>query len=240
MESKLELEVKINKSTTISIVGSSPDIDLSTDVWAVNWFNTKRRWLYNIYSMLAAPLVEKVGGRLVLKAEFVKKIAGEKGDGRQLLLIVNYPSAHSFIELMSKGVFLFLSILRILAVNRFVFGFTKRVEIEELSPNSQAIGTPCLVHHFRGLKKDENNFKNIALAAADKSIHLAYAGTKAATLKRAHDTEGSYNVPFIMDGILVFEGQDDDALQAFAESSIYQSFTDGMEHSYSAIFRKLG
>jgi len=234
-----QIDTKINQTTTLSIVANSGDVDLNESIWAVNWFNTNRRWLYNLYTTLVSPLVVKVGGKLVFKGEFQEKIIGEDRDGRKILLIINYPSARHFIELASKKIFIFLSILRILAVNRFVFGFTKRHTTNE-SPNYQSTkGTPCLVHHFRGNVDIKASLNKIIKTTPNVNIQLIYAGEKAATLKRSHDTEGAYEMPFIMDGIFVFAAADRTILQAFYDSDSYQAFINHLDSSYTAIFKKL-
>lgn len=238
MEDKLQIETKTNQSTSLSILAHSVDIDLTSDLWAVNWFNTKRPWLYNIYTTLMSPLVGKVGGKLVFKGSFVKKLDGHEKDGRKTLLIVKYPSAADFIDLVSKKAVLFYSILRIMSVERFMFGFTHQLDTNEIKPQKTAKGSPCLVHHFRGEIDIQATFNQLSSIAISNGVDLCYAGKKAATLKRSHNTEGSYEIPFTMDGILVFVAKDEANLQSFYATPDYQSFIASLDNSYAAIFSK--
>ncbi len=239
MEKPNRIGKKVTKTTSLSITALRQDIDLGSNLWAINWFNPKRRWLYNLYTALAVPLAIKVGARLWHKSTFLEKLAGADGDGRKMLLIVEYPSASKFMDLVGIKFFQLISILRILAVEDFIFGFTKRVAPQGLSKNRQAKGAPCLVHHFRREKDFSKDFNDIASAASEKEINLIYAGAKAATLSRTVVEKGITEVPFFMDGIIVFESDNAASLKTFFASELYRKFTSDMENSYAAIFEKI-
>ena len=239
MQNTSQIDLNINKSTSISIIASQAEIDLNTAVWAVNWFDTKRKWLYNLYTSIASGFVVKAGGSLWFKGELEQTLAGNEKDARKILLIVKYPTANHFLDLVKMKLFQMVSILRILAVKRFVFGFTQRIEIEGLIKNRQPKGALCLVHHFRNDTGINEQVESISHLASDMGIHLNYAGLKAATLKRSHSTEGGYDIPFIMDGIFVFEGENKEQLMAFYQSEAYQIFAGSLDNSYVALFRKL-
>lgn len=239
MDNIQQFDLDINKSTSVSIVACTTDIDLDSGIWAINWFDTKRRWLYNLYTFIASRFVIKVGGKLWFKGAFVETLSGNKKDARKILLIVKYPTAHHFLDLVALKSFQMVSLLRILAVKRFVFGFTQRHKIEGLSEKRQDKGAPCLVHHFRNTSEINKKITSICYAASEQNIYLNYWGKKAATLKRSHSTEGAYDVPFIMDGILVFEAANRDQLMAFYKSETYLAFTAGLDNSYAAIFKKI-
>ena len=239
MENIQQIDLDINKSTSISIVACGADINLDSKVWAINWFDTKRKWLYNIYTAIASRFVVQVGGRLCFKGAFMETLSGDEKDARKILLIVAYPTAHHFLDLVKMKLFQMVSILRILAVKRFVFGFTQRLKIEKLTKNRQTKGAPCLVHHFRNEASVNEKIELVCHLANEQNIHLSYAGLKVATLRRSHSTEDSYDVPFIMDGILVFEADNKGQLMAFYESELYKSFTETLDNSYVALFRKL-
>ncbi len=239
MQNTSQIDLNINKSTSISIIASQAEIDLNTAVWAVNWFDTKRKWLYHLYTSIASGFVIKVGGKLWFKGQFEQTLSGHEKDARSILLIVQYPTANHFLDLVKMKRFQMVSILRILAVKRFVFGFTQPIKMEGLIKNRQSKGAPCLVHHFRNNSVVDEQIKTISRLAGDTGIYLNYAGIKAATLKRSHSTEGGYAIPFIMDGILVFEGENREQLMAFYQSEVYQTFVGSLDNSYVALFRKL-
>ncbi len=239
MEKSNQIDKKVTKTTSLSITGSQQGIDLGSNIWAVNWFNPKRRWLYNLYTTLAGPLVIKVGGRLWHKSTFLEKLAGKDDDGRNMLLIVEYPTASNFMDLVGIKFFQLISILRILAVEDFIFGFTKRVAVPGLTKNRQAKGAPCLIHHFRSKKNFSGGFNSLASFASDKGINLIYAGTKVATLSRTIVDKGVMEVPFFMDGIIVFESDNIASLKTFFGSETYRDFTSKTENSYAAIFEKI-
>lgn len=239
MENTPQIDLDVNKSTSISIIATREDVDFNTAVWAVNWFDTKRKWLYNLYTAMASRFVIKVGGSLCFKGQFQETLAGNEKDGRKILLIVKYPSAHHFLDLVAMKSFQLVSIFRILAVKRFIFGFTHPLIIEGLVKNRQPKGAPCLVHHFRNVTTVNDKIESITHAASEQNIHLSYTGLKAATLKRSHSTEDGYSIPFIMDGILVFEGKNKAQLLAFYNSEVYQAFAGDLDNSYVALFKKL-
>ena len=100
----------------------------SGPLYAINWFNTRWAWLYTLYNVLAARLLLKSGGRPVLKANHRKTIDGPASAERQVLLIVQYPSGDSFLDLLQNRMFQVVSLLRMLAVKDFSFVFHRRYD----------------------------------------------------------------------------------------------------------------
>lgn len=104
---------------------------LDEPVFAINWFRAKRPWAYQLYGALAARSVFATGGKLLFKGAVAETLKGDAG-GRDTLLIVNYPSAGAFLDLLSGRFFQLVSPLRMMAVRRFSFVMHRRSDGPEL------------------------------------------------------------------------------------------------------------
>ncbi len=148
-----EIECKIAKDRTVIIKAVSPQISLKEPLYAVNWFDTKSKILYNLYNLLASKSVYKVGGKAIFKGIVLEKIQGKQEDHREMLLIVKYPSAYSFKSLIDSLYFKLVSILRIKAVLNFNFGFTKVYASSYKQIEDKA--KTYAIHHLEGMLNEE-------------------------------------------------------------------------------------
>ena len=140
MSQNSEIRASVTKSTDILIRGINADINLKEPFYAINWFSTKREWLYHFYNFLAARSVIKIGGKAFFKAGVGETIIDDSGNGkRELLLIVRYPGGLQFKSLMESTYFKMVSILRILSVRKFTFGFTHKIEADKTSQKSDKL-----------------------------------------------------------------------------------------------------
>ena len=230
-------EANIGKDTTLSIIAASSEIDLEQPLFAINWFDTKRKWLYNLYVLLASPYAQKVGARMIFKGQQIEKITGNDSDGRELLLIVRYPTAGNFLQLMSFKMFLLISLLRIKAVKHFTFGFMQKITPD--NPAGKAgKGNPALFHHFKGLPIPLHQVEQLKEEAAKNHIQLIFAGTKAASLQRRQKGK-TQEIPFLMEGLLLFQGNDQTSLRHFFEHPTYRHFREQQQDHYAALLEKL-
>jgi len=95
------------------------------EVYAINWFDTNIRWVYDLYNLLASFSLKAIGGVPFFKGHLIKAVHGSSSDCRSTLLVVRYPSLHSFKTMLEKRAFQAVSVLRMLAVRQFTFGFTR-------------------------------------------------------------------------------------------------------------------
>ena len=88
-----------------------PAEHLDEPLYAINWFNTRTRLLYQIYTILAAYPVSRVQSRLWLKARHRSLLSGSERDQRaEALLEANFgtedgqfllPSRISYVSVVS-------------------------------------------------------------------------------------------------------------------------------------------
>ena len=220
-----EKALAITKSMTLKVRATGKSKSLEGRVWAVNWLNLKRPWLYDLYGKLAFIHVAKAGAKLFFKGNVIEKLEGEDKYDRELLLIVRYPSVDGFLKMLSNKWFQLKSILRINAIKRFVFGF-----VEQERGSGQALkrpvnyeGSNCyMVHIFQTEVAYANDTAFQALIGPEKP-ELYFQGTQKAKVIRVqngNEQEG----PFFIDGILIWEATDQQTLKDWATSEVYEAF----------------
>ena len=131
---------KITGSITAEIHGDLNEIE--SPLFAINWFDTRVAIIYHIYNLLAASRVFKIGGKALFKGKCGQTISGNADLARDYVLIVNYPSGHRFLELLSDKLFQLVSVLRIAAVKRFSFVLHQRQGEPQLLPDSKSVIDP--------------------------------------------------------------------------------------------------
>ena len=208
--------------------------DVKTDrIWAINWFNYKKKWLYSFYNRLAAPHVIRVGGQLLFKGHNQSVLFGDEELARHTLLIVTYPKIDDFLDMLTIKAFQLISLLRVKAVQDFVFGFTKRKDKHDTAsmPNNNGRDS-YLVYHYQGNTDQEKLYE----VAHSHNIKIFFHGEKMAQLKRLEEGKDDILAPFFMDGIIVFEGENDEILTCFAESSEFEQLKTLINKSFAALF----
>lgn len=219
--------VAINKKISVAITAESDQFDLESSIWAINWFNLKRRKLYTFYNLLVFPHLKKVGGRAHFKGYIKEKLEGTEDFDRQMLLIVKYPTASAFLKMIANRLFLLKSILRLKSVSKFIFGFTKRIGDHPVPAEKPAryIGKNYyLAHLFQGKSIGEDDIKLLTPIFSQYNLVNYFSGLKAATLSRV-DQGGKEQVqPFFVDGLLLLEASDKASLDLFLKDSIYRAF----------------
>ncbi len=219
--------VVINKKTSVAITGKNDEIDLKGPIWAINWFDLKRPKLYTIYNLLVFSHLKKVGGQAHFKGYIKEKLEGTQELDRQMLLIVKYPNAKAFLNMVSNKIFLLKSVLRLKSVRRFIFGFTKRIGDHPSPPQKPVryIGKNYyLTHLFQGEGVSEDQIKELTTLFSHHNIVNYFSGLKAATISRI-GKDGSEQVqPFFVDGLLLLEAQEQESFELLLNDPIYQAF----------------
>lgn len=217
---------------------------LERPLYAINWFNTRLAWLYTFYNLLAARPLFRTGANIFLKARLKDILQGEKADGRDLLLIVNYPSGEKFLDLLANGYFQFISLFRIMAVKDFSFVLQKRLDGSELLktrwPDHDKTKAYAL-HHFQSPTPLEEELSEIAALIEGHDIALHFGGEKAAAvaIEDSRSKNQRQTMPFVTHKLVLFEGGSDAALNNFLTSKRYQQFATGLDSSFIGTLDRL-
>ena len=208
------------------------------ETYAINWFNTKSQWLYDLYNFLAAGSVIEVGGKPFMKGRLVNKLYGESRAQRTVLLIVRYPSVLRFKNMLESKMFQAVSILRSLAVSGFTFGFSKRHDqVGSLAPDDTANGKPMYgVIHFSG-DIDINDV--LALARAHPDSELIFASEIAGRLATGKIDSEPTAVPCIMNGIAVLRSVKPDCFKLVLESEQFLTLKNNSDDVFFGVYDRV-
>jgi len=230
-----QLKRDLTKTISVEIIPVGEG-DVSSDrIWAINWFNYKKKWLYGLYNRLAAPHVIRVGGQLLFKGHIQQTVFGAAELARETLLIVTYPKIDNFLEMLTVKAFQIVGLLRVKAVKEFVFGFTKRVDMNAAAPMQKYNGTDAyLVYHYQS-KADKEKLNELA---RNENVKIFFHGEKMAQLKRIESGKEDVLAPFFMDGIIVFEADNDEAIANFAASEGFMQHKMLNKAGFAAIFTR--
>lgn len=120
-QSEIRVQITRSQGVTLRSIGD----ELPAPVVAMNWFDTRRSALYQLYNLLALPLVRAVGGRPLFKGRVGEVLWGSEELRREWLLLVHYPACTSFRDLLLKRRFQAISPLRMASARRFTFALTR-------------------------------------------------------------------------------------------------------------------
>jgi len=222
------LSTNISKTEKVLIVPVVEHFDEHADLCAINWFNLKIPWMYQLYGLIASIFVRKVSGRLYFKGTLIHQIIGSADQARNNLLIVCYPGARKFLDLVDYKIFRLVSFLRLGAVQQFVFGFT-----ENILPRSESTGAAdrrfnrqqvYLVHQFRGgADWLRDNREELFTVAQQHHVPVYFCGLTNAHIGR--EKSGEQQSPeFFMDGILLFAANSEQDIENFTRNDQYKTF----------------
>ena len=210
-------------------------------VYAINWFNTNAKWIYNFYNLLAARSVFKIGGKVFFKGEWVKTLRGTDEDSRSMLLIVNYPSALKFLELVKDRYFQLISIFRIMAVRNFSFGFTDRLDSEKDWENTGSDfdrSKAYAIIHFKATQLLSEHLPEIKNIAESHDVKIYYVGQISSLLYSGNRSGEETQVPCLLDGLILLEGNNCSQLEAMVIAPQYQELSAQFESSYIALLKR--
>lgn len=217
------------------------DVPLDRPVYAVNWFDTRMKWMYDFYNLLAAQSVFKIGGKVFFKGQVIERLLGSAEDSRNMLLIVNYPSGIRFMDLVKDKFFVLVSLLRELAVKDFSFGFTQRLDSQEPLPTKRSSfdkSKAYAMHHFRSDKPLPEFLPRLNEIAAKNVVKIHYAGQISSLLFSENKQGKETQVPCLMDGILLYEADQNDSMKAMIAGEEYRQEIEKFESSYIASLKR--
>ncbi len=234
MDESNQISVNLGAKNRATITSTDKEWPLSKPVYAINWFDTKSLSLYNLYNRLASRSVIAVGGRPRFKGKVTRVLYGDDEDRRDVLLIVNYPSPQCFLNMLTSTYFMIVSILRMLAVKRFTFGFT-RSKSESAIEKDPLFEQAYLVHFYRG-----NDISEEVLAIATRvGSRVLYSGTLSARVSTGSTEGKSQNIHCLMDGIVVLQANDSSVFDKMTMSDEYQSVVQKTAASFVAHIDRL-
>lgn len=222
------LSTNISKTEKVLIVPVVEHFDEQADMCAINWFDLKTPWMYRLYGLIASIFVRKVSGKLYFKGNLIRQIEGPAEKIREHLLIVCYPGARKFLDLVDFKVFQMISVLRLAAVQKFIFGFTENIldKSESTGANDSRFNKEqiYLVHHFRGKSNWlRNNRQDLFTAARQHNMQVYFCALTTAhiaTEKSAQQKSGE----FFMDGIVLFAANSEVDIENFTKDHLYTTF----------------
>lgn len=223
-----EIIAKVSKSVKVLLKSSHTDIDWEQPLYAINWFSTKMTWMYNLYNLLAFRSVTKVGGRAFFKGQISEVVLDQQQTARDFILIVRYPNGHSFKTLIESTFFKIISILRVLSVKDFTIGFTHKRTIDHTHKASDKLF--YALHHFKSSDANEALLQQFE-SLPEAGIAVKYAGLMVAKLYSQREDKKPFQVPNLMDGLVLFEAQTKQQLAAMFASSNYQTLVGALDSS---------
>ena len=226
--------VELSEERKLNIVTTTADIDDTTTLCAINWYDVRSSFVYQWYFRLATPLARKLGVSVLFKGIHFQKLEGDEKLGRDRVLVAEYPKGIStFRLLLQKKFFLLISLLRIKATANYHFGFMKQMAGSGTGDVLES-DQPFLVYTFKTTSLVE--FDKLQKMLDSLGYSIVFGGVKAAQLSREIGQK-QVEVPFLMDGLLILKGIDGfEALEASTEFSEWKA-----DHSsgYMALFRRL-
>lgn len=219
----------VTKNIKVIVRSAAESDGLDSPLYAVNWFSTRRAWMYNLYLSLAVTQVKTVGAFPVFKAFVGETLAGKPEMAREQLLIVRYPNAEAFVTLAGKALFKIISILRINSVKDFTFNFTEKITHEARPADLKA--RSHLVHLFTGDQEGLNRYREMV---AGGPVKLTYLGYMKAQLLAQLEEKKPREVPYLMNAIAILEADDEPTIRAFVDDPDVQTLREGFRNNYLA------
>ena len=241
-ENSQKIERKIAGSISATIEGKLDEIE--TPLFAINWFDTRIAAVYHFYNMLAASRVFKIGGKVFFKGKNLQTICGNESLARKFLLIVNYPSGHAFLDLLSDRIFQIVSVFRALAVKQFSFVLQKRLGEPQLLtdqvPNLEGPAKAYAVLHFSGneTSQTESTKQQLAQLAAANQCELQFFGYESGRVSTGKPAVEPSQIPYVTPATVVLSATTQaDLLQLF-KSAEFEAIAKQFDDHYAALLER--
>ena len=237
-----KIERKITGSITAMIQGHFEEIE--APLFAINWFDTRVEPVYHFYNWLAASRVFKIGGKVLFKGKNLQTISGNEALARKLLLIVNYPSAHAFLDLLSDRIFQVVSVFRVLAVKQFSFVLQKRIGEPQLLleqiPKLEGPAKSYAVLHFSGIEdlQLESAKQQLDRIASTNGCDLMFYGYESGRVATVKTGEEPSEVEYITPATAVFSSAEQANLLKYFEGAEFEEFTKQLDDHYAALLER--
>lgn len=226
----LQLHARISADSSVYIRALDDSIAADQSVYALNWFDERSGWLYDLYNWLAAASVRKVGGRPFFKGRVQQVLYGEPPERRETLLIVRYPALTAFRDMLQNRYFQLVSLLRLLAVKRFTFAFSRRLD-EAGDFSADDARKVYALHFYRG----ESSLPDAVLPlASEYDIRLRFAGRVKALLWYGDTRQLREQVPNLMQVAMLYEADSVGQLRQMIVEPRFEELTVACEATFIA------
>lgn len=228
------MERQITSGTKLLLDPTAPSIDEATPLFAINWFNTRALWLYNLYNLIAARSVFGVDGKVLFKGKIKRTLLGPSEFSRQMLLIVNYPNSERFLDMLSNRFFQITSLLRMAAVRDFSFVLNQRADGPTLLDSKKQTfesSSHWLVHHYSSTTPLDEEVTRIRKLLTDSPITLHFASEPAAKVYTIDRKDARTPLPAITDRVVILEARATTSIED-AIKGPYSPFIESVQDSY--------
>lgn len=238
MPQDLPSESKRFLKLDITVTGASPETDLDTPLWAFNRTQLRRKRLYDLYTTFVLGPVKKAGARPHFLGVAYEILESDPQLDRDELLLTMYPSAGSFLELLTGLEFEALNLtLGSISVSDRQLGFTERIDDGPAPPEKfrkYRGGDAYLGHFYRAQTQPLPELRQ-GLKEAAEAVGAAvyFMGTR-----KAGVTLGENEVPSPADGGLLFNAADAGALKRLIEAPAYRELRDRTAGDSIALYRR--
>ncbi len=233
--------LSISATTEVVVKGSHKAAQLNHPIWAVNWFNTRSKFLSAIYVSLSLPCLRKVGAEILFKGHCIKKIEGKNEYDRKYLQIEKYPDSSAFLELVKDTRYRLLHSLYKIATAGMAFGFNRRLDNgpKPSSKSRKYWGSDVyLVHIFQADRSFVLSSQfNLAELAHKHGVQIFFSGSTEALFTRVHKNHPEHT-PYFMDGLILFEGANITALTQLKNDIKYKQFQEKTSRSSLYFFKR--
>jgi uncharacterized protein (DUF1330 family) len=235
------MERRITRGTKIVLQAVHDEDVLKNPLFAINWFNTRSLWLYNLYNMIASRSLSKIGGRVLFKGRVMETLLGSPEDTREILLIVNYPSGERFLDLLSNRFFQITSLLRLAAVRDFSFVFNQRVDGPALLEKRNQVfdaSRAWAVHLYSSDCDVHEEVQLLRTVAAKDKLTLHFASLRA-VIVHSEDNDGKRKAfNHVTDRVVILEAENEERIRA-AVSGSYHEFAASVSGSYIGLLSRM-
>jgi len=235
------MERQITRGTKIILEAVHDNAALTHPLFAINWFNTRSLWLYNIYNIIASRSLFKVGGKVLFKGRVTETLLGSPDDAREVLLIVNYPSGVAFLDLLSDRFFQATSLLRMAAVRDFSFALNQRGDGPERLAHQMQSFDPSrawAVHLFSSDRDIGEEIQTLRTIAAKETITLRFASWRAAIVHKENSGGIREALHYVTDRVVILEADSQARLRA-AVAGRFREFACSVSNSYIGLLKRM-
>jgi len=227
---------KITSQVNASVISTNANTQLGQSLWAINWFDLKRGWLYEWYNRLAFSHVKSVGARPVFKGKLIRTIIDNERLRREMLLIVNYPKASAFLDMIASKLFQIKSLIRTSSVAHFQFGFMQKISPGE--PKMTKLKYEGKLKYLVHVCEDAASIdiKSLIEYAATMEVYPHFFGQKSAIVGFQKRRGNLKTLDFILSHVLVFSGFDYEALEAFTHTTHYQKIIQSSKSHFVGLY----
>lgn len=241
----LERVRTVGESNGLAVRAVHPAVDLDQHVWAINLLTRRPKWSYETYNVLAYRRVIKVNGRIFFKGSRVKQLDGASERDRELLLIVFYPGAMSFLRMVTHPIYRLVSWFRVWGTPDLALDFATRCDAYGTLPRFPRRwrgDQHYLLHHFCSEPGTiAHCLPEIQALAEHNRLKISFAGEIVAHIEAVGQGLRTLPPPVRIDynALLLFEGADPQSLERFYWNSDYAGWRRLCRQEVATVYNRI-